>query len=117
MRISITKLDKLFSLMVRRRDGWTCTRCGRRYPEKSQGIHCAHIFSRAKKSVRFYPDNATSWCFTCHIFMDSHTTEKHAWWRARIGEDRWNKLLLTMAVPAKVDGAMVKRWLEQELGK
>ena len=115
MKIKISQLDRFFSRYIRARDGWTCVRCGRRYPEQSQGLHCAHIFSRAKKSVRFYPDNATALCFPCHTWSDQHTTEKHTWWRARIGEDRWAKLLLNMSVPAKVDGVMVKRWLEAEL--
>jgi len=117
MTIKISALDRLFSRYIRFvRDSRTCQRCGKVYPAKTQGLDCAHVFSRAKKSVRFYPDNAVSLCsFPCHRDLDLHTTEKHAWWRARIGEARWAKLLLNMSVPAKVDGVMVKRWLEAEL--
>jgi len=59
--IKETKIDKVFSIWIRNRDG-RCLRCG-----KKENLQCAHIYSRIARSVRYEPLNAITLCYGCHI--------------------------------------------------
>ena len=52
MRIKVTKMDKLFSRLVRSLAGWCCERCHTKYPEGARGLHCSHYFGRRSMSCR-----------------------------------------------------------------
>ena|SRR3990167_2633312 len=126
MKIKISALDALFSQYIRLRDG-RCVCCAdpasphKRDPKERCGtyretvLHAAHIFGRGQKSTRFNADNAVSLGFRCHRWMDSHTTEKHAWQAQRLGPARWHDLRRQAATPGKPDQALILLWLRQEL--
>ena len=107
MRIKRSSLDKLFSLIIRTRDGWRCQKCNKQYPERSGGLHCAHAFSRRHLGIRWEEDAACALCFYDHQFLDSHAEEKIAFFRARIGDKRYDELYARTKIPFRVDEAMV----------
>jgi len=80
MRIKIDPLDKVFSLYIRTRDGWTCRRCKKQHRRDSSGLHSAHIFSRGKHNTRWNPLNAVALCYGCHSYLDRNPDEKYAWY-------------------------------------
>ena len=81
--------DKLFSLIVKKRDNFTCQRCGK------PGDQVHHIFGRGY-AVRWNLDNGVCLCFTDHI-LGAHSksikrvNEFHDWVRDFLGE-RYNIL-------------------------
>ncbi len=85
MKIRITPLDKIFSQYIRARDK-VCQRCG-------AGITaCAHLHGRACKSVRWDEDDACALCFGCHSYLDSQAIDKVDFFKARLGEERFDLL-------------------------
>lgn len=64
------KLDKIFSLVVRKR-GY-CQRCNMVDYEKFQ---CCHIYSRANLAVRWTLNNALCLCAGCHFWGHQNPTE------------------------------------------
>ena len=88
--IKITAADRRFSLQIRERDGFRCMRCGSM--PASGGLHCAHMFTRRTQATRFDPDNALALCYGDHQYLDSHPDEKEAFWRAVIGDERFDAL-------------------------
>ena len=117
MKIKRRKADILFSQYIRTRDRWTCQKCHKRYKPKSQGLHCAHMFSRRKESTRFDPDNCCSLCFGCHQYIDSHPFEKIEFFEKRLGKERLAKLRLKSNIQQKKDDNMVILWCKQAIKK
>lgn len=70
------KTDALFSRYIKLRSGGYCKRCGNYLGVHSRGLHCAHCFSRGKKSVRWDSDNAVALCYGCHRYLDQRPLEK-----------------------------------------
>lgn len=99
-------LDILFSLYIRTRDNWTCQRCFSQKPEKSQGLHCSHIFSRRHKATRWDEQNAKALCFSCHQWYGGNPVESAAWvedWHAvRWGPDALDELRQRKNAPFKL---------------
>lgn len=56
------ELDKLWSLIVKQRDGFQCVVCG-----KDNTVAAHHIFSRKNHSTRWDIDNGVSLCFYHHM--------------------------------------------------
>lgn len=81
------KLDKLVGDYVKRRDGYTCQKCGR-----SEGVQIqwAHFISRSVSSVRWDEENSCALCAGCHAFGFAHRRPKEfaEWWAARLGLER-----------------------------
>ena len=92
--IKRTKEDIAFSKAIRERDNWTCQRCGADKSHNHRALDSAHCFTRRTQATRFDPDNALALCWGCHQFIDSHAQEKEALWRLRIGNDRYDALVL-----------------------
>lgn len=84
--------DRRFSLMIRERDGFTCQRCFHTHLPNSQGLHCAHMFSRGKLATRFDPENACALCYGCHRWLDTHPDLKRLFFLERLGEERFMDL-------------------------
>ncbi len=61
--------DKLFSLIVRDRDG-ECVRC-----DSADFLQCAHLVSRSYKTTRCDLDNAVTLCRGCHVYFTHHPLE------------------------------------------
>ena len=87
-----TAADARFSQQIRERDGFTCRRCGAMHLPNSKGLHCAHMFTRRLQVTRFDPDNAAALCYGCHAYVDSHPSEKLAFFRGLLGDERFDAL-------------------------
>jgi len=114
VKIRISPLDRLFSKMIRRRDGFRCQRCGAQHAENSMGLHAAHIFGRGRYSTRFHPDNVWSLCYGCHAFIDSHPHDKIAWGMKKLGTKKYNALRRLSDQPARF-GQVERRRLREAL--
>ena len=80
------KRDILFSFLVRGRTEWACERCGKHYnPDSARGLECAHIFSRRYRGTRWFPQNATSLCTSCHFFFTGNPIEFAEWVERHLG--------------------------------
>lgn len=67
-----TKLDIIFSTLIRERAEWSCQfpGCGRLFHEgETAGLDCSHIEGRRKRSVRWHPDNALAMCKYHHRYL------------------------------------------------
>ena len=115
MKIRITELDRLFSLYIRTRDGWQCQRCFKQFTPPTNGLHCSHIFSRARKATRFALENCISWCYGCHSYMDRTPEAKYAWYIKKFGQTRFDRLRLRANIGGKPDYAMIRIWLNEAL--
>lgn len=73
----IKRLDKLFSWIIRERDGWKCVYCGKYYPPPTTGLHCSHYFGRTHLGTRWDKDNADSLCYGHHRY---HGDNKQMWY-------------------------------------
>lgn len=101
-------LDALFSKYIRLRAKSTCERCGKTYPSNSRALHCAHIFSRGKLSVRYDPRNALALCYGCHRHADQHKeTVLYPLYIATHGKACFEQLQLRANLPKKLDRTAV----------
>lgn len=111
MAIKRDKHDAAFSDAIREAANWTCERCGYHDPDgeakgSSRSIECSHIYGRRHKSTRWYPDNCTSLCTSCHFILGSDPIEHAAFARRHLGDERFERLV-AMA-------AMVWKWTKAE---
>ena len=61
--VLVKALDRLWSLVVRKRAGWKCEWCGA--TERLQG---AHLFPKgAYPALRHDPSNGACLCWSCHL--------------------------------------------------
>lgn len=93
-KLSLTKLDALFSSVIKKRDCWTCQRCGKGFvPGNAPGLDTSHIFGRRHKSVRWHPLNAKALCFPCHRWWHENPTESGKWAEAFLGLEKYAQLV------------------------
>jgi 5-methylcytosine-specific restriction endonuclease McrA len=78
-KIRTKTADRNWGRLIKKRDNWTCQRCGTVYPKKSRGLHAAHIFSRRFKRTRHDPMNGVALCFGCHMHFHSNPLQFHVW--------------------------------------
>lgn len=108
--------DRLFSLYIRARAHFGCQRCGRVYDRYSQGLHCAHVFSRGKLSLRWTPANALCLCYGCHRLCDQRKeTVLYPLYISLYGPAAFDRLRLAANTPTKPDEAGALLWLKREL--
>jgi len=117
MKIKITALDRLFSQYIRERANWKCERCGRDYSPNNGRLHCSHFHGRRKKSVRWEPENAMAACFTCHQWLTENPEGHTAFFKKRLGEKRFNALLIQANTPKKPDLLLIGIQLRHLLKK
>lgn len=66
---SMKKADDEFSLWIRRRDKFTCKRCGKVYKEGERGLTNSHFWPRQHKGTRYDPRNNDAVCWMpCHKY-------------------------------------------------
>lgn len=76
---AIEKLDKLVADAVRKRDNFTCQKCGK-YSEK--GLHCSHVIPRTNLALRWNLANLKTLCVGCHLFWwHKNPLEASEWFR------------------------------------
>ena len=107
MKIAYTVLDRVFAQYIRLRDQ-SCRVCGR----ADRRLEAAHIISRKIRAVRYDPENVYLMCggpspTVCHRYMDTHETEKQAWWCAQIGEARAALVRFRATTGKKPDTALL----------
>lgn len=118
-----SKADKLFSDYIRKRDSYTCQRCQKHIDPPTSYIHAAHFYGRKGKSTRFDPENVISLCGTigfpggCHGYFQDHPGEFKEFMKKRLGEKRFNNLVIRAHTPQKIDEKLIIIWLENELKK
>lgn len=92
VKLKRDKYDATFSDYIRYRDGLKCRRCGAQFPGLTQGIHCAHIYSRGNKGIRTDPDNAVSLCNGCHRYFTKRSIEFLGWCEKTLGRAHMESL-------------------------
>ena len=92
MAIKRTKWDAVFSDYIRYRDNWTCQRCRRGYPEKSQGLHCSHFYGRRSWATRIEPCNAMALCFGCHQHVSSFPVDHVDLWESKFTKEETERI-------------------------
>ena len=113
-KIRIDKRDTIFSKLIRTRDKWTCQRCGRKYEEGSQGLHCSHFFSRRHRGTRWSVENAAAHCMGCHAYLGGNPIEFAEWIEAYLGRDRFSQLRMKAMKVTKFTKADLE-WIYQDL--
>lgn len=122
-KLKRSKADKLFSDYVRLRDAYTCQRCQKKIDPPTPYIQCSHFYGRGGKSTRFDPENAVALCGTigfpggCHGYFQSNPNEHRDFFFKRLGEKRFNALVVRAHTPQKIDEKLIIIWLKQELEK
>jgi hypothetical protein len=99
--------DTVFSKWIKKRDFYTCQRCGKVHLEKSQGLHCAHFKGRRAESTRFYPDNFQSLCYGCHSYFHQNPKEHELFVIGWLGMPLYEKLILRHRQHVKRDDKAV----------
>jgi 5-methylcytosine-specific restriction endonuclease McrA len=87
-KTQITKLDKLFSQLIRSVN--FCQWCG----GHGKQLHTAHIFSRRFMNTRWDKNNAYCLCAGCHRKAHDRPTEWTDFIRRNLGISEYNKLRL-----------------------
>ena len=115
------KTDALFSRLIKLLSGGYCKRCKNYLGVKSRGLHCAHLFSRGKRSTRFEREAATALCYGCHSYLDHHPLEKTEFFMELLGAERYAELELQSNTPAtgknKLDIEAIEADLKEKINK
>lgn len=94
------ELDKLFSLVIRERDDYTCQKCGTR----NKHVQCAHIFSRSNLSVRYELLNGITLCYYCHLnWCHRKPLEWTEWVKEHLGQEKWDTLNVLAKTSRKIN--------------
>ena len=91
-KIRVKTADIKWAKIIKERDHWTCQRCNTVYPEKSRGLHAAHIFSRRFKATRHDHLNGVALCMGCHMHFHSNPLEFHEWAEQHLGRELYGLL-------------------------
>ena len=92
MKVRLKPADRYLSLCVRKRDMWTCQYSGKIFEPGSQGLHCAHIFSRRHFATRWVPMNCISLSFGAHRKFDEDHEFKREFAIKFIGQTMYDEL-------------------------
>lgn len=109
MKINIKPLDALFSKLTRK-ERPICEVCKRR---SSTQVH--HYFGRRHKSVRFDDMNIVSLCFPCHRKMHEDPEFGRDWMLRKLGQDKYDNLVLRKNTIGKPDYALLKIYFKQKM--
>lgn len=107
-KIKIDATDRAFSLFIRKRDNWTCVRCGRFHGEGAGTIGNSHFWSRRHENTRFDPENCDSLCNApCHFKWGGDDRPEYvAWKKKQLGEQRYKMLMVRSQTYKKRDRKM-----------
>ncbi|MFA6972902.1 MAG: hypothetical protein WC208_16080 [Gallionella sp.] len=110
---SIKNLDDLTREVVRLRDK-VCQRSG--VTKDQAKLEVSHFISRANKHTRWDLDNVCLLSFREHyVWGHQNPNEFHEWWLKRLGEAKFNALMLRSKDTSKVDRSLIKLYLLQQL--
>lgn len=94
MKSIIIKLDRIFSLIVRKAK--RCKICA-----TTEGVEPAHVFGRENLSVRWDFDNAVPLCRRCHSWAHRNIKKFKDIVRKMYGDKRYEALELKANTPRK----------------
>lgn len=80
------KADRLFSLIVRTRDG-CCQECG-----ATEHLQCAHGLSRRYRNTRWDESQCWALCRACHMRFTNDPIRWELWMRNRLGNEGYETL-------------------------
>lgn len=109
------KCRGLTAILVKRRDNYTCQRCGR---TEAQGykIDAAHILPKGKYPLmQFVLDNIIALCFVCHEWWHGKS-EGLDWFKAKWPE-RWTRIEISQSMARKTDLKELLVVLQSEVGE
>jgi 5-methylcytosine-specific restriction endonuclease McrA len=116
-KTKLRKSDTLFSQYIKKRDKYTCQRCGKQ-PDP-RGLHCSHYFRRSHENTRHDPENCIALCFWCHQLW-GHGEEREqytAFMRKKLGDKGFDLLQLRAntykARDDKLDEIIIKELLKE----
>jgi 5-methylcytosine-specific restriction endonuclease McrA len=88
------KNDILVSKIVRKRDFYSCVRCGKTYKSNDLGLHCSHFQGRRMKSTRHDLDNLDSLCMGCHKYWETEDRQGYTDFKIKqLGIKKYNQLI------------------------
>lgn len=111
MRIRLDPIDKLFSRFIRLRAGGRCEYCRQVKP-----LQCSHYHGRRKRSTRWFEDNCSALCFSCHIYLGENPYQHTEWIKKRLGSERFELLNIRAETTCtKPDKEAIKRDLKEKI--
>ena len=114
MKLRRDKLDIVFSLYIRTRDGFRCRFC-----KRTGGImDCAHIFSRRHAGTRHDPANAICLCRGCHMRFTTEPMEFADWvlsWMPKVVYEKLRINALSVTKFTAADRAVILADLKTKL--
>lgn len=84
----VKRLDKVFSLFIRKRDGH-CVICG-----KTERLTAGHLITRAKYSVRWDERNVFCQCAGCNLTHEHNSHIFTDWYIRKFGLNAYQNLIL-----------------------
>lgn len=106
-RVKLRKSDTIYSKYLRKKRGYWCERCRTPY-EGGIGLQVSHFYGRANESVRFDEENTDVLCVGCHQYFTANPGEYTDWKRARLGEQKYNRLVLRANATGKRDDKLME---------
>ena len=115
--MKLSPLDKLFSEYIRKRAMNRVHGCERCLGNKAsyKQLHCAHMFSRRKHSVRFDSDNAVGLCSGCHRFLDDNALDKVRFFMLLLGQKGFDLLECRSSQIYKPDIEAITLYLKEKI--
>ena len=83
-RIKESKLDEVFSKLVRGRTAYNCESGLEKCPNGQ--AQCSHLYSRRARSTRFDPKNAACHCAYCHMYLGGNPVVFGEWIVSHLGK-------------------------------
>lgn len=103
MALKRSPLDATLSDLIREAADWVCEKCGIEVPrDNGRAFHCSHFYSRANHQVRYFPDNLSALCASCHKQLGEAPALHDAFQRKRLGMVLYDELML------RAGGASIK---------
>lgn len=122
-RTKLRKTDRLWTKYIRRRDNFTCQKCGRVYdPKKTtllKNLGVSHYWGRGRENTRYDEDNCICLCsIPCHQAW-GHGDERDAYkelMKKRLGEKGFGDLELRAHLYKKKDNVSDELYIKALLG-
>ena len=95
MKIKLRKTDRLFTKYLRKKQDYTCQRCGRVYPpDDCRNLGVSHYWGRGHENTRFDEDNCDLLCtLPCHhIWGGDGRLEYMEFMKRKLGEKGYDLL-------------------------
>jgi hypothetical protein len=98
-KIKLGPADKLFSKYIRTRDKGCVFQINCFGMQDFSELQCCHFWGRARKSVRYDPQNADSGCPACHQYLHAHPEFHKEFKLKQLGQNDYDLLELRAQTP------------------